>query len=329
MQAGIEEGVRVPTILADHEVRKLLGNVIVDADEKRLNPNGIEIRLGSRVLFHSTDEEKELGPDTFLKVSPGETVTISSYETFHFTKEEIDKVFPGCDLMALVTPTTTMMREGIMQTTTKVDSGWHGNLNWGLRNSSIRDFILGYKEPIFKLTLFLLEGREIPEIPYGERSGDRYQHAEGLVRSARTVPASIPKSKIIGSPVDRLDPKKQLREAGYPFDHIGTELADLRGKFEIVSNDVVLLKDAIAEQTNKLSGKVDESQKTVLEKVESLFDRKFLAIAGGVIGILVMMYGGATFLQSNGITGTLLGWIALVAGFGCLVLVYVLTHRKT
>jgi deoxycytidine triphosphate deaminase len=329
MQPGTQEELRVAKILADHEVRKLLGTVIVNADEKRINPNGIEIRLGQRVLFHSTDEEKELGPDMFLKVSPGETVTISSYETFYFTKEAIAKVFPGCDLMALVTPTTTMMREGIMQTTTKVDSGWNGNLNWGLRNSSIRDFVLGYKEPIFKLTLFLLEGSEIPEIPYGERPGDRYQHTEGLVRSARTIPASIPKHKIVGSSVERIDPKKQLREAGYPFDHIGTELADLRGKFEVVSNDVILLKDAITEQTKELSGKVEESQKTVLEKVESLFDRKFLTIAGGVIGVLVMMYGGITFLQSHGITGTLLGWIELVAGFGCLVLVYALTHRKT
>jgi deoxycytidine triphosphate deaminase len=329
MQAEIEEGLCMPTILADHEVRKLLGTVIVNADEKRLNPNGIEIRLGSRVLFHSTDEEKELGPDTFLKVSPGETVTISSYETFHFTKEAIGKIFPGCDLMALVTPTTTMMREGIMQTTTKVDSGWYGNLNWGLRNSSVRDFILGYKEPIFKLTLFLLEGREIPEIPYGQRVGDRYQHTEGLARSARTIPASIPKSKIISSTVERIDPKKQLREAGYPFDHIGTELAELHGKFEVVSSDVALLKNTIAEQTNTLSGKVEQSQKTVLEKVESLFDRKFLNIAGGVIGVILMMYGGASFLQSHGITGTLLGWIALAAGLGCLVLVYILTKRKT
>jgi deoxycytidine triphosphate deaminase len=317
----------VAKILADHEVRKLLGTVIVDADETRLNPNGIEIRLGKRVLFHSTDEEKELGPDTFLKVSPGETVTISSYEGFDLTREAINKVFPGCDLMALVTPTTTMMREGIMQTTTKVDSGWDGNLNWGLRNSSIRDFILGYKEPIFKLTLFLLEGSEIPEVPYGDRPQDRYQHAEGIMRSVRTIPASIPKHKIVSSSIERLDPKKQLREAGYPFDHIGTELTDLRGKFEVVSNDVLLLKETITQETNKLSGKVEESQKTVLEKVESLFDRKFLSIAGGVVGVICMMYGASAFLQSHGVTGTLLGWLATLAGFGCLVFVYALTHR--
>jgi len=102
-------------ILPDKEVKKLLGTVIFDADDKRINPNGIEIRLGRRVLFHSTDEEKELGADNFVKVLPGETVTISSFERFDFTRTAINRVFPGCDMMALITPTTTMMREGIMQ----------------------------------------------------------------------------------------------------------------------------------------------------------------------------------------------------------------------
>lgn len=155
MPTEIAESCAMARILADKDIRKLLGTVILNADEQRINPNGIEIRLGKHVLFHSTDEEKELGPEMFLKVVPGETVTISSYERFDFTGETISRIFPGCNLMAFITPTTTMMREGIMQSSTKVDPGWAGTLNWGLRNSSIRDFILGYGEPIFKLTFFL------------------------------------------------------------------------------------------------------------------------------------------------------------------------------
>lgn len=314
-------------ILPDKEVRKLLGTVILNADEKRINPNGIEIRLGKYVLFHSTDEEKELGPDTFLKILPGETVTISSYEQFVFTKEAIGKVFPGCDMMALITPTTTMMREGIMQCATKVDSGWSGTLNWGLRNSSIRDFVLGYCEPIFKLTFFLLEGNEIPEIPYGQRPDDRYQNTEGISRSTRTIPASIPKRQVVSSSVERLDPKKQLREAGYPFDHISTELVDLHGKFEVVSGDVALLKQTIADETKKLFGKVDDSQKTVLEKVELLFDRKFLQVAGAIIGCLSIMFGIVTFLRDHGITGTALAAVGLIGGLGIFLVIYLLSRK--
>lgn len=323
---------QVPTmakILPDKEIRKLLGTVILNADETRINPNGIEIRLGKNVLFHSTDEERELGPGMFVKVRPGESITISSYETFVFNRETIHNIFPSCDLMALITPTTTMMREGIMQATTKVDSGWTGNLNWGLRNSSIKDFFLGYGEPIFKLTLFLLEEGEIPEILYGERNDDKYQNSQGIVRSTRTIPVSIPKKQLVESSVERLDPSKQLREAGYPFDHISTELTNLHGKFQVVSTDVLLLKNTIADEAQKLSTKVDDSQRTVLDKVENLFDRKFLSIAGAIIGCLAVMFGVVTFLQGRGITGTALGAVSLIGGLGILAVVYLLARRKS
>jgi deoxycytidine triphosphate deaminase len=315
-------------ILSDKDVRKLLGTVILSADENRINPNGIEIRLGKHVLFQSTDEERELGPDTYLKVLPGESVIISSFEQFDFTKDAIYKVFPDCDLMALITPTTTMMREGIMQSATKVDSGWSGTLNWGLRNSSIRDFVLGYCEPIFKLTFFLLEGDEIPDIPYGERPNDRYQNTDGIARSTRKIPANITKRQLIASSVDKLDPNKQLREAGYPFDHIGRELTDLQGKWEVVSNDVLLLKGAIKEETQKLSEKVDSAQNTVLEKVENLFDRKFWQTAGAIVGCLAIMFGIVTLLRDHGVTGTALGWVSVVGGLGIFLVIYLITRRS-
>ncbi|MGA2433912.1 MAG: hypothetical protein ABSG25_01360 [Bryobacteraceae bacterium] len=267
-------------ILADKDIRRLLGTVILNGDENRINPNGIEIRLGKNVLFQSTGEEKELADGTFLKVRPGESVLISSFERFVLTREAIQKVFPGCDLAALITPTTTMMREGIMQSSTKVDSGWDGVLNWGLRNSSVKDFILGFCEPIFKVTFFLLEGNEVPEILYGDRSNDRYQGTTGIARSTRKIPADISKRQLVASSVDRIDPSQQLREAGYPFDHISTELTNLHGKFQVVSSDVLLLKGAIEDQGVTLSRKVEETQKTTLEKVEFFFERKFYSIAG-------------------------------------------------
>jgi deoxycytidine triphosphate deaminase len=315
-------------ILADRDIRRLLGIVILDADETRINPNGIEIRLGKHVLFQSTDEEKELAPDKFLKVLPGETVTISSLERFVFTREVIHKVFPDCDIMAMITPTTTMMREGIMQSSTKIDSGWCGVLNWGLRNSSIRDFILGFGEPIFKLTLFLLEGDEVPEVLYGDRPDDRYQNTRGISRSTRKTPASIPKRNTVGSSLGRLDPAKQLREAGYPFDHISTELTELHGKFEVVSNDVLLLKTTIADEAKKLSEKVDESQKTAFEKVEHLFDRKLIGIAGAIVGCIALMFSAVTFLQGKGVTGMALPWIGLIGALSIFVVVFLLARRS-
>jgi deoxycytidine triphosphate deaminase len=315
-------------ILADKDIEKLLGTVIQNAEAKRINPNGIEIRLGRHVLFQSTDEEKELGPDMYLKVLPGESVTITSYEAVDFRGETVQRIFPGCNIMALITPTTTMMREGIIQSSTKIDSGWNGTLNWGLRNSSIRDLLLGYGEPIFKLTFFLLDGDEIPEVPYGDRPDDRYQNTEGIARSTRKVPVSIPPLRLISSTVEKLDPQKQLREAGYPFSHISQELTELHGNFVTVSNDVLLLKTAITEETKKLSAKVDDSQRTVLEKVEALFNQKFLQAVGVIVGCIPIMFAAFSFLKDKGITGVVLGWVALIGGFGILLLIYVLSRKS-
>lgn len=283
-------------ILADRDIRRLIGSVLVSADEQNINPNGIELRLGKHVLFHSTGEEKELGPGLFLKVGPGETVSISSVEQIDFTAPTVQASFPDSMLMGLITPTTTMMREGISQVATKIDAGFRGVLNWALRNGSTKDLVIQSGEPIFKLTLFLLAQDEVPDVAYGERETDRYQDTEGIKRSARRLPADIPRSKIVSSSFDQLDPKKQLREAGYPFDHIGTERTTLHGKFEVVSKDVMLLKDHFERRTNELSGKIEAETKTltdkleaarqsVLEKVETLFDRKFLRIVGMIIKV--------------------------------------------
>jgi hypothetical protein len=242
--------------------------------------------------------------------------------------------------MAFITPTTTMMREGILQAATKVDSGWDGTLNWGLRNSSIKDFILGYAEPIFKLTIFLLEDHEVPEVPYGQREGDVYQGTQGIARSTRKIPADIPKNKIIDSSIEKIDPTKQLREAGYPFDHISTELTSLHGKFEVVTKDVLLLKDEFEQRTGELSAKiekeaqnlstkVDESRKTALEMVESLFDRKFITIIGAVVGCGSMMYGAAVFLQTRGLTALSVGAVAVVAGTGIWWTSWFISRRKS
>jgi len=54
-------------ILADRDIKRLVGHVLVDADARLLNPNGIELRLANTFRFHSTGEEKELGPGMFCR----------------------------------------------------------------------------------------------------------------------------------------------------------------------------------------------------------------------------------------------------------------------
>ena len=154
-------------ILPDKEIKKLMGAVVIGAEESQLNPNGVELRLGTRVKFQSTGEQKTIGDDKFLRVAPGESVTITSFEEIGFSSPTVQEIFPNDALMGLITPTTTMMREGITMAAAKVDSGFKGALNWGLRNSSTKDLILKSNEPIFKLTIFKLGQDEAPEMEYG------------------------------------------------------------------------------------------------------------------------------------------------------------------
>lgn len=326
-------------ILSDREVKGLLGDVIVDGDQSLLDPNGIELRLGRHVRFHSTGEERELQDGFFLKVSPGETVLISSMEKIDFTRETVARHFSHSLLMAFITPTTTMMREGISQVATKIDAGFRGNLNWSLRNGSTKELIIQYGEPMFKLTIFRLEDNEKPDVTYGEKPEHQYQDTEGVMRSKRRIPADIPKSKIVASGFEKLDPKKQLREAGYPFDHIGTELIRLDGKFEMVSRDVAALTENFQTRTKELTEKIesetkslvnrlDDTKATLLDKVESLFDRKFLRVVGIIVGAIPLMYGGVMFLQKTSLSQNGIAFVVALAGIAILVGTWVLTRRQ-
>jgi deoxycytidine triphosphate deaminase len=293
-------------ILSDREIKKLIGDVLINADANLVSPNGIELRLGTEVRFLSTNEKKTIGKDCFINVHPGEAVLITSLEKLDFKKETIHKHFAGGMLMAIITPTTTMMREGMLQCATKVHAGYFGELNWGFRNSSSKDFIIQQGEPIFNLTIFLLQGNEVPEVPYGDNPKHKYQNTSGIMVSHRKIPADIPKEHIVFSSFFKLDPKVQLREAGHPFNYIGSELTQLQGKFELVNSGVEALKT-----------KIDETKESILDKVDSLFQKKFLWAASLCIGAFSGLYATLGFLRQR--TTFTPGETYLIAGVFALI----------
>ena len=325
-------------ILADRDIRRLLGKAIVDADENLLNPNGIELRLGKHVLFHSTREERQLEDGKFLRVQPGESVIITSLESIDFSATTIQQVFPERMLMAFITPTTTMMREGISHTATKIDAGFRGILNWLLRNGSMKDIIIRYGEPIFKLTLFLLDRDESPDTAYGEHEDDSYQNSKGIRRSVRTIPADLPEASIVSSSFGELDPKMQLREAGYPFSHISTELTELQGKFVVVSTSVEAVKDdfekraaelgrKIEAESKTLSQKIEETKTSIIVRLESVIDKKTIAIGAVIVGAIPIVYGTATFLQETGLQARGIGTILTITGLAIVVIGLLIARR--
>ena len=63
-----------------------------------------------------------------------------------------------------------------------------------------------------------------------------------------------------------------------------------------------------------------------LEKVESLFDRRFLRVVGTIVGAISLMYGGVSFLQGTGLAGNAVSFITMVVGVAVVLLSYALTR---
>jgi deoxycytidine triphosphate deaminase len=332
-------------ILPDREIRRLLEKVIIGSSPASIGPNSYELRLGQRVKFDSTGEELEIPQGHFLEIQPGDFVTIASWERLDFRRETLQSIGKK-SIAGLITPTTTMMREGFLFTTTKVDPGFRGVLNWGIRNSSVKTVRLRQGERLFKLTFFELEDDEIPETLYGEGDKDSYQDSDGIVPSARMIPADIPDRQVVRRTERKLDPTKQLLEAGYPFSHIGTELINLHGKFEIVSKDVLLLKEEFGRVETSLEGKIEKETTTLSAKIgdmsdsvgkkmkevfsdqfEAFFDRKMLRVYGTLVTIISFGVAVYNFVLKSAPPARQ-AWIFMSIGALALVFTLVMTRKQ-
>jgi deoxycytidine triphosphate deaminase len=332
-------------ILPDRAIRLLLGKAILDGSPDCVRSNSYELRLGCRVKFDSTGEELEIPEGHFLEIQPGDFVTIASCEKLDFSRAALAGLDRPISLVGLITPTTTMMREGFLFTTTKVDPGFRGVLNWGLRNSSVKTVRLKQGERLFKLTLFELEGNEIPEKFYGEDARDSYQDSNGITASARMIPADIPERLIVRRTERKIDPTKQLLEAGYPYSHIATELVSLHGKFEIVSKDVLLLKEEFAKMQTSVERKIEAETNTLSARISDLsgslgtkmkefftdqfevfFDRKMLRFYGTLVTIGSFAAAGYNFIV-KGTPPAYQAWLFLAFGALALLFTLLLTRK--
>ena len=124
-------------------------------------------------------------------------------------------------------------------------------------------------EHLFKLTFMELDGAERPDKFYGESAQDHYQDTKGIKESARTMPVNIPDKLVVRRTQRKIDPLKQLAQAGYPFNHIGTELISIQGQFKIVSEDVALLKNGM----DNLGKKIELETKSLSASISSLGDQ--------------------------------------------------------
>lgn len=136
--------------------------------------------------------------------------------------------------------------------------------------------------------------------------------------SLRNVPADIPDENVISSSFHKLDVKKQLREAGHPFNFIGTELTKLDGRFEVVSKDVELL-----------GKKIDTMNTGLSQMIETTFQSKFFGAGSISVGVICGLYalGGFVRQKSNLTTGEFY-WLAAAFAIGISVFGWLCFTRR-
>jgi deoxycytidine triphosphate deaminase len=323
------------TILNDGELKRLLGTVIVDGDPTSIRPNSYILRLGSEGEFLNASKTFSLGTTKKgIRIPPGHAVALTALETIDFRPATVERIYPGCALHALISPTTDLSREGIVASGTQVDAGYNGTLNWTISNTSNEERRFLYKERVFRLTILKLEDGEVPLRPYeGE-----YQDQIGYVRSRRKgAPTGMrdnewEDSLVEGGPEALLD---NLMKSGYPWHGLGQKLKSIDQQFKIVSEEYGLIHDSL----QKLNVEVDALTKqgadvtrtlpqtigaALVEQTTALQNRWMLASGSmllGFLGLVLAFTSNEAAISFVKTYGALLGIILILSAAVVLIVV--------
>jgi len=324
------------TILNDEQIKRLIGEIIINGDESCIRPNSYILRLGSHGEFLNTGKEFELGvKKKGIRLPPGNSVGLTSYETLDFRREKIHVLFPGKDLHGILSPTTDLSREGIVAPSTQTDAGYNGTLNWTLTNTSSEERRFLYKEHLFRLTIFLLEEGETPQKLY---SGD-YQSQTGYIRSKRRgAPVGMKDTEwedayIKGGPEDLLE---NLIKTGYPWNILGKRLQIIDGQFKEVSDEYSAIQTAMEKLTEEITEikksrmEISEIVRNVLRsEADSLQNRWMLGAGGliaGFVGLCLAIVSNQKCFQFIERNGEIIGPALLIASV--LFIGFVVRRRK-
>lgn len=282
-------------VLPDYEIERLMGKCIAGAELDQIHPNGIELRLGDSVYFYFSNKRAELGKGQFLTVRPGEQVLFTVKEKIDFTQEMVDQVFPSGELgpeeigrvgnedalpsgkftsdlgtsrkqlMAFLTPRTSEIRDGSFQATTKVDSGFRGSLVWSLRNSSNEELNIEYGQPILKMTIFLLEGDEVP----GDLSKVKFMDEADIAFSKKQL--RIPENLKVGS--DYENNEDFLQSMGGPFKYLADKFSSLEEEVDKKIDHLEKKMDGIGDKIGELEKHMDRRFDDTRKNIEDRFDK--------------------------------------------------------
>lgn len=325
-------------ILNDTEIQKLIGTVIIDGDPASVRPNSYVLRLGKEGEFLNAGKDFSLGDARKgVRISPGHSVALTALETIDFRPETVEKIYPGCALHALISPTTDLSREGIVAATTQIDAGYRGTLNWTITNTSNQERRFLYRERLFRLTILKLETGEVP-LKYYE---GEYQGQTGYVRSQRKgAPTGMRDTEWVdsvveGGPEALLD---NLMKSGYPWHALGQRLKEVDQQFKVVSNEYAEIHDSLRGMRGEMDGlarqyasvmrSLPETVGKVLSEQATSLQNRWLLVSGSMIiallGLIISIASSewaSGFVKANG------PWIGLIMMLLAVITVVVVGKR--
>ncbi|NQU87046.1 MAG: hypothetical protein HQ541_14920 [Mariniphaga sp.] len=322
-------------ILNDTELKKLIGTVIKNGDENCIRPNSYILRLGPTGEFLNTGKEFELGKNKKgIRIQPGHAVGLTALEVLDFSREIVHSIFPENDLHGLLSPTTDLSREGIVTSTTQIDAGYKGTLNWTLTNTSSEERKFVQSEKIFRLTIFKLGKNEIPENLY---CGD-YQDKVGYLRSNRAgAPVGMKDSEwedafVKGGPQELLD---NLIKSGYPWNILGKKLQEIDNQFITVTDEYSKIHHDIS-TINKNIDIISQNQKNTPQTVQEILRSETQTLQNrwliGVASIILAISGIILPMVSNEKVASFFKEFGVPIGFGLIIIsgvtLYVISKKK-
>jgi len=353
------------TMLNDNEIRKLIGGVIINGTVDNIRPNSYVLRLGSKGEFLDSQKEFDLGDSTGkkgIKLPPSHSVGVSSIEEIDFSKDTVDKLFPGQALHGFLSPTTDMSREGILIASTQIDAGFRGTLNWTLTNTGVQERGYVYGDAIFRLTIFKLDNEEVPQSLYD----GHYQGQKGYIRSNRKgAPIGMHESEwdvpqTDGGPEELLD---QLMKSGYPWNALVTQLKNTDAQSRLVSSEYKTISESILgiessveafnHEQNEMKNSINELMKsgidtvaiersistvmestinkTVSDKIPQFYARAIVMLVSafaGLIGLAIAAVSSPPVMDFLNRYGTLFGLLIVVAAILTLIISWFIGKRK-
>ncbi len=148
-------------ILLDGELKKQVGKIVVNGDERCIQPSSYDLRAGDEVFLPERGEKKEFKKGGIIHLQPFESALIRTIEEIKLPK----------NMMGLMQPSSKLSTRGLLYTGGSIDPGYEGFLWVSIRNMAPRYEEIEYGQAVTSVHFIRFkEGKNVVK-GYAEEHG--------------------------------------------------------------------------------------------------------------------------------------------------------------